>query len=396
MQNKRFEATVVRPTWLNAVREMTRRGAVALLLLGACPSTQAQSTATTRPATAPSASNVITVATYNIEHFQNRFLAHELGKKMTREQKADPNVALLLEQLRFANDEDNWEISQVITDSAVNPDVLVIQEGCTQDNLEYFNKRWLRGAYETVIQFPSNTGDRNQHLNMLLKPGFKVLKRMDQYHQENDTVQNGRGEKLFARGPAFALVQSPSGYKFWVGVTHQKSKRNDFDAEKVAELRKSMSGQPKAVIDEKIDAEKKAAALSATQWRNREAARTHAIMKELAAGGESDDVVLLGDMNDELGKDEVEQAAGADAIELLVGPKQDGFVLVTQPLAERKEISFGGYSRPDNRSFIDHVVATPAMAEQFTGVRVYRAGVARVASDHYPVVVKFTPDAAKP
>ncbi|HEX8914603.1 MAG TPA: hypothetical protein VF796_19795 [Humisphaera sp.] len=371
-----------------------RIAAVLVLLAGLAPVAARADAPATRPATGP-AEEVVTVATYNVEHFNGHFLAHEMTKKLTKEQKADPNIEQMLVALRAANDEDNWEVAQVITDASVNPDVLVIEEGATQDNLEYFNKRWLHGAYETVIQFPSNTGERNQHLNMLLKPGFKALKRMDQYHLEKDTVANGRGEHLFARGPAFVLVQTPSGYKFWVGVTHQKSKRNDFDQEKQAELRKAMKGQPKAAVDAKIAEEKKAAALSATQWRNREARRTHEIMKELAKGGESDDVLLLGDMNDELGKDEVEEAAGADAIETLVGPKEDGFVLVTRSLAERKEISFGGYSRPDFRSFIDHAVATPAMADQFTGVRVYRGGVARVASDHYPVVVKVRSDPVK-
>ena len=45
-------------------------------------------------------------------------------------------------------------------------------------------------------------------------------------------------------------------------------------------------------------------------------------MKELAKSPESDDVILLGDMNDDLGQDEYEKLAGADAIELLVGPRK--------------------------------------------------------------------------
>jgi endonuclease/exonuclease/phosphatase family metal-dependent hydrolase len=346
----------------------------------------------------PAAAEVVTVATYNIEHFQDRFLAHELGKKLTAEQKADPTIDKMLFQLRKANDEDNWETAQVITDSAVNPDILVIQEGATQENLEYFNKRWLREAYATALTFPTNTGDRNQHLNMLLKPGFKVIKRNDQYHLEPDPAANGRGEangrgdRLFARGPAFVLVETPGGYRFWVGVTHQKSKLIGFGAEQEAEVRRANAGQPKAVMAEKIKAAKDAAGKATAEWRNREARRTHAIVKELAAGGESDDVLLLGDMNDDLGMDEYEQLAGADAINLLVGPEADGFVLVTKPLADEKEISFGGYFRPDYRSLIDHAVATPGMKDQIADVRVYRGGLARVASDHYPVVVKVRSD----
>jgi endonuclease/exonuclease/phosphatase family metal-dependent hydrolase len=342
------------------------------------------------------AAEVVTVATYNIEHFQDRFLAHTLGRKLTKEQKADPLIDQMLFQLRKANEEDHWETAQVIADPAVNPDVLVIQEGCTQDNLEYFNKRWLREAYATAITFPTNTGDRNQHLNMLLKPGFKVLKRNDQYHLEKDTAANGRGDRLFARGPAFVLVGTPSGYRFWVGVTHQKSKRLDFGAEQAADVRRANAGQPKAATDEKIKAARDASGKQAAEWRNRESKRTHEIMKELAAGGESDDVLLLGDMNDDLGQDEYEKLAGADAIDLLVGPPADGFLLLTKPLAAAGEISFGGYARDQYRSLIDHAVATPAMKDQIVEAKVFRGGLAPVASDHYPVVVKIRSDPAKP
>lgn len=340
------------------------------------------------------ADEIVTVATYNIERFQTHFQGFEINKTLTPEQKADPVIAALLEAVRGANDEDNWEAAQVITDRDVNPDILVIQEGCTQSNLEYFNKRWLREAYATVITFPTNT-DRDQHLNMLLKPGFKVLKQNDKYHLEKDTVPNDRGDKLFARGPAFVLVETPSGYKFWVGTTHQKSKRIDFDAAAQSAVRKAHAGQPKEVIDAKVLEAKNAAGKAAAEWRNREAKRTHEIMKELAAAGESDDVLLLGDTNDELGMDDYEKLAGADAIDLLVGPKEDGFILVTKPLADAKEISFGGYWRPDFRSFIDHAVATPGMKDQIAEVKVFRFGLARVASDHYPVIVKVKSDAKK-
>jgi endonuclease/exonuclease/phosphatase family metal-dependent hydrolase len=336
-------------------------------------------------------SETITLATYNVEHFQEHFYAHQLTQKLAKEKKEDADIKEMLFQLRKMNDEDNWETALVITDRDVNPDILVIEEGCTQDNLEYFNKRWLHSAYETVIQFPSNTGDRNQHLNMLIKPGFKVLQKKDQYYLEKDPTPNSRGDKLFARGPSFVLVQSPGGYKFWVGVTHQKSKRIDFDREHESAMRKELSGQPKAVIDEKIKAAKTESGKSAAEWRNREAKRTHEIMKALAATAAQDgsaDVILLGDMNDDLGMDENEKLAGADAIELLVGPKDDNFFLATRALAEKGEISFGGYFRPDYRSFIDHVVVTPAMKERVADVRVFHGGVAKVSSDHYPVVVK--------
>src|SRR5690242_6191714 len=163
----------------------------------------------------------VTVATYNVEHFENHFLGFKLGKMKDAKQPGPFQEAV--DALKHSNDKENWEVARVITHKAFNPDILVIEEGCTQDNLTYFNHRWLHDGYGTVIQFPSNT-DRDQHLCMLLKPGFEILQKHDEYHLEKDTGGNERGNLLFARGPVFCLIQTPAGYKFWVGVTHQKSK----------------------------------------------------------------------------------------------------------------------------------------------------------------------------
>lgn len=149
------------------------------------------------------ADETVTVATYNIEHFQSHFSAYELGRKPPRRVQDDPAVKEMLYQLRKANDEDNWEAAQVILDPQVNPDVLVIEEGCTQDNLEFFNRRWLNKAYATAITFPTNTGERHQHLNMLLKPGFTVLERRDQYYLEPDPA-------VAAGGPATGPTSRPA------------------------------------------------------------------------------------------------------------------------------------------------------------------------------------------
>jgi endonuclease/exonuclease/phosphatase family metal-dependent hydrolase len=301
----------------------------------------------------------ITVATYNVEHFANHFDGHRLGK--LKEAKDDGPLKEAVEELKKANDEDNWEVATVITAHQFDPDILVIEEGCGQDDLDYFNHRWMHDAYETHIVFPTNT-DRDQNLCMLMKPGFKILERRDKYHLEKDTVANVRGEHLFARGPAFCKVQTPGGYTFWVGVTHQKSKSGN--------------------------------SLDVTAWRNREAVRTHAIMKELQAAG-PDDVMLLGDMNDEVGEDEYEKdpKSGGDSIANLVGPASDNFVLVTKQLAESKAISFGGYWNPKYRSMIDHVIVTPSMKDQIEDVQIYHGYLAAVASDHYPVFVKLKCDA---
>ena len=320
------------------------------------------SIAATATAIAPAAhaAETITVATYNIENFKEHFLARRIvADKANPLPKSPPAIADMLRELRNANDEDLWEIAQVITDPQFSPDVMVIEEGCAQDELEEFNKRWLGGAYETVIVFPGNS-ERGQTLGLVARPGFKVVDRKDQYYLEPDSIPNERGGKLFARGPAFVLIESPGGYRFWVGVTHQKSKAGN--------------------------------STEVTGWRNREAKRTHQIMKELERQGPSD-VILLGDMNDEIGIQEFEMGdGGGDVIANLVGPAEDGLILATRQLANAGRISFGGYQRGERRSFIDHVVITQSMKDQVREVDVYTGDTARVASDHYPVYIRIEAD----
>ena len=314
---------------------------------------------TTRPA---DVLHPIRVATWNVENWHTHFTAERLKGKIPKEVDGqDDPVGDALREVAREDDEDNWEIGQVFLDPAFSPDVVVIEEGPSQANLEQFNKEWLKGLYETVIVFPGNS-TRVQTVGMMLKPGFKAVERKDQYYQMPDPVGNDRGGKLFARGPAFVLVESPGGYRFWVGVTHQKSKGgNDVDV---------------------------------TKWRNREAMATHQIMRELHAQGPKD-VVLLGDMNDELGVQSYELEGGGDAIENLCGPAADGFVLLTRPLAETGQATFMGYWKDRYRSMIDHVVMSREMTPAVKDVRVFDSPWARVASDHLPVYVDLQPTDAK-
>jgi len=302
----------------------------------------------------------IKVATYNIEQWHTNFEGHRM--QLATRRSSEPTSERMNDVItaeRFQNDEDNWEVGQVILHKDFNPDVLVVEEGCTQGDLTFFNKRWLNNAYDTVVQFPSNT-DRDQHLCILLKSGFKILQRRDKYRDEPDAVGNERGMKLFARGPVFCLIESPGGYRFWVGVTHQKSKRDND--------------------------------LANTQWRNRESKRTHEIMKELEKAG-PDDVMLLGDMNDELGEQEFEAEGGGDSIANLLGPAEDGFILATKNLHDAKEFSFGGYWRTDHRTLIDHIVVSQGMKDQLGEVKVIKTPpLAPAASDHYPVMITIKAD----
>jgi len=290
----------------------------------------------------------ITVASYNIQLFHKHFVP-------STQPIRDPELS---QDLRHLYDKENWVVAQTILNSEFNPDIIVIEECCGQEELEKFNDRWLNKAFETVKVFPTNT-DHDQHLAMMLKPGFKVVEQKSDYYKEPDSVGNERGARLFARGPSFCLIESPSGYRFWVGVTHQKSKRQE-NAEQA-------------------------------KWRLREAMRTHEIMKELQKQGPTD-VMLLGDMNDEYGYNEFELEAGGDSISTLIGAKDDEFFLATKPLADAGSASFGGFWRTDHRTLIDHIIMTPSLKDQVLEVQVFQKGYAPVASDHYPVYVKIKAD----
>jgi hypothetical protein len=322
----------------------------------------------------PASAEEIRIATYNIENFQTHFQAHRMT---TQPINNDPVGKELVSELRKVNDEDNWEIAQVITDPKFNPDILVIEEGCDFSDLSYFNRQWLKEAYETVLVFPNNSG-RVQNLCLLAKPGFKIVQKADKYYMDPDPAGgNERGARLFARGPAFVKVRSPGGYLFWVGVTHQKSK--------------NVGAPPPgggAGAGNADAADTKAKQLEATNWRLREATRTHQIIKELEQAGPPD-VMLLGDMNDDVGMDAAEKAAGADAIATLVGPVADGLVLATQPLVDAKKFSYGGYWRDRYRELIDHIVVTKSMKDQIEEVRIVDEGLAKVASDHFPVMIRI-------
>jgi len=312
----------------------------------------------------------ITVATYNVELFDKHFLAFH--------HKDDPVVKSgvgkeLYEELRKKNDEDNWETAQVILDPKFSPDILVMEEACDESDLKFFNRQWLHDAYETAITFPTNT-DRHQNLDLLMKKGFKILETKDKYYLEPDPAGgNERGSRLFARGPAFIKVKSPGGYVFWVGVTHMKSKA----------VGGGGTTRPSAEEEKKLQ-------VQASLWRNREAKRTHEIIKELEKTGPKD-VILLGDMNDALGEDEAEKdGGGGDAIANLVGPESDGLILATKPLADAHQNSFNGYWRDRFRELIDHVVITPSMKNKVHDVQIFQDGFTQVSSDHFPVMVKIS------
>lgn len=322
----------------------------------------------------------VRVVTYNIENF--RFAFDGTRGAATRP-STDALAGLTPDQRdilsREARDdrEEQWEVASVIRHPAVNPDVLMIQESATAEDLETFNKAWLDEAY-TVTQFPTNTNsDRGQHLTMLLRKGFKVVDHVYLFEDKDPTADgkvpdeastprvdigadpDSRKGRIFARGPAFVLIETPGGYRLWVGNTHQKSKSGN--------------------------------SVEVTKWRNREAARTLEVMKQLREKGPAD-VLLVGDYNDALGVQQYENEGGGDTIANMTA--DPAFVLLTKSLAETPDAkSFGGYW--SNRgNVIDHGLASKELAPKVTDVSIFDKGLAPVASDHFPVV--FVIDTAAP
>ncbi len=301
--------------------------------------------ATTQPTGQP-----VRIMTYNVENFAENFKAFAVSK--TTQPDWPPAALELIARERKEDDEENWEVARTITD--VKPDIWVLQEGCDGKDLNYFNTQFLQGYFETVHIFKTNT-ERGQNTAILVRPGFKVLEFREDYRNEPDTNHvNPIFDKLFARGPGFALIQAPNGTKFWVGTNHAKSKSDN--------------------------------SLEVTKWRNAEAERTNQIVNEVKKIGPPQ-VFFLGDMNDELGMDEFEKQAGGSAIEKVAGTGATALTILTKPLVDRGEISYGGYRSARHRSFIDHAFATPEAAEWVKYVYVFRGDLADVASDHYPVVV---------
>lgn len=361
---------------LRALLSSTLSLALLASLLPGCakPTPSSPNKSSTQPTTFQSFTppEIISVATYNVENWRNNFEAERL-------QRSGASVSPeLLRLLRAANDENNWEVSQVLLE--LSPSIVLFQEAASLDDLKFFNTRWLNNAYETIHVFTTNSG-RGQNLALFLKPGFKILELREDYYKEPDPNPTGRtaggdesgpaGQppRLFARGPGFALIQTPTGHKLWVGNTHQKSKSGN--------------------------------SVEVTQWRNREAARTLAILKELKSTGHP--VIFTGDFNDELGIQEFEAEAGGSTIEINVGSPADGFFLATQSLHDQKLNSYQGYFRDRFRSLIDHFVISADLKPALTNIRIDRSTWAQVASDHFPVIATFdlrklptTPPLAKP
>jgi endonuclease/exonuclease/phosphatase family metal-dependent hydrolase len=318
----------------------------------------------TPPATLPAPTfakpeGSIRVITYNVENWRNSFEAFKLERKIKDNPNWPQEFIDLIKRERAEDDEENWEVSRVI--KQIQPDVWVLQEGPEQADLNYWNSQpWLmNGYFETIHVFKTNT-ERGQNTAVFLRTGFKALEYREDYHDEPDTqqVNTEKTGKLFARGPAFVLVQAPDGTKFWVGTNHQKSK----------------SGNSVAV----------------TKWRNAESARTHQIIQELRKAGPAQ-VIFTGDLNDELGYQEFEQEAGGSAIDILVGSGDDALVLATKVLDDEGKISYHGQWKARNRSFIDHALVTPEMSPWVKQVNVAMGDMEDVASDHYPVIIDLVP-----
>ncbi|MFP4054324.1 MAG: endonuclease/exonuclease/phosphatase family protein, partial [Phycisphaerae bacterium] len=298
----------------------------------------------------------IRLLTWNVEHFMRMF-----------DQVRMPNRSRDRGEL-FRDEEDLYEVARTLGLPDVDADVVCIQECCSQEMLEHFNKEWLDGRYETIKVFPGNV--EGQWLGMLIKPGWKVLEVRDKYHRQRDPEDDPRvrgakehgglaeGNLLFSRGPVFVKLRSPRGNVIWVGTTHVKSKYGNNEA--------------------------------VTRWRIRELQRTREICESLLADGKSDYLAMMGDFNDDFGKDFYERKVGIDAVEVMLqGKGHAKLVSPTRTLAAENDKLSTYHCQikpPKYRSFIDHVFLSAEAGKRVSKTRVVDNPIAAVASDHYPVL----------
>ena len=305
--------------------------------LAGCSATQ--STAKSEPA------NTVRIAAYNIEHFGMMFDQHDVPWN-------DRDKTEYYRDL-----EDIYEVARVIKMDNFDPDIICIEEGPTQKNLELFNKKDLDGKYEFVKVFDGNS-TRGQTLCMMAKKGFNPIK-IDQYYEEIDPADPAGKERLFSRGPAFVTFETPCGAKICVGVTHIKSKYGD---------------NPEMV-----------------KFRSRQTARLGEICQGYMDSG-IDYVTVMGDFNDYFGMDENETKAGLDAVAQVNVDKKD-LKCLTYDLQMMGKNSYHCMLKPAKyRSFLDHAFASKKLADAVVDVQLFNPPIADVASDHWPIMVTYKLD----
>lgn len=299
------------------------------------------------------------VATYNIEHFAKMFDQEHVP--WDDRDKAE----------FFRDQEDLYEVSRVIQRADFDADVIAIQECCSEKNLKLFNKHWLDGRYGTVKVFQGNS-TRGQQLGFLIKPGIKILETKE-FSKEPDPVDDpelrnlkenvnlAEGNLLFSRGPAFVKLRTQGGNLLWVGCTHVKSKYGDSPA--------------------------------VVRWRIREIQRTRELCGELLKTSDADYLVMAGDFNDSLGKDDNEQTVGTDAVSVMTQGKGRETLLSLAARILKDNPDAASYhcqlKPPKYRSFLDDLFVSPALAEHVNKAYLVDPPLAAVASDHYPLVAVF-------
>ncbi|MEM8874030.1 MAG: endonuclease/exonuclease/phosphatase family protein [Planctomycetota bacterium] len=300
---------------------------------------------TTAPADVAVEADTIRVVSYNIENFTQNFTAYALDRKYRQNEAVPEDIRDFIRYERRADREENWEVAETI--KAMQPDILAVQESASLENLAYFNESFLDNYFGTIQNLPTNT-TREQHLTIMLRPGFEIVETVTLYEVPDVNDYNDRGDRLFARGAGFVLIKTPDGDQFWVGNTHQKSKGGN--------------------------------SVRTTRWRNLEATTTRDKAIELS---EQHPVLLVGDMNDTLGIDEHEDEGGGDVMTNM----SQGLILLTRELSDDGVETFKGYGGARYGGFIDHALATDNMLPFVVDVSVFTGGMTDSASDHLPVVV---------
>ncbi|MEM0913327.1 MAG: endonuclease/exonuclease/phosphatase family protein [Planctomycetota bacterium] len=273
----------------------------------------------------------VTIATYNVENFFDRFDNPFTNDEQTEIKRLD-DIRRLAATVR-----------------AVDADLIGFQELENEQVLDAFNRQHLAGmGYDHVVCLPSNDG-RGITLGFLSR--LPVLGATT-HRWEHIPHRGSEDTHRFARDLLRVTVAVPGGRTLEVFNVHFKSKG-------------SRSGDPQSV-----------------GWRSAEAVRSRAIVNRLLADNPEALIAFLGDFNSE----PTDPAAQA-----FFDPAGEGTPLIDlladRPADQRFTYVFGNFPP----AVFDYIAASPALAEYVVprSVRVMPKTAAARGSDHLPVVATF-------
>jgi endonuclease/exonuclease/phosphatase family metal-dependent hydrolase len=273
----------------------------------------------------------VTIATYNVENFFDRF-----DNPFTRDEQTEIKRADDIRRL-------------AATVRAVDADVIAFQELENEQVLAAFNEQSLRGmGYRHVVCLPSNDG-RGITLGVLSRlPVVSATTHRWQHIPHRGSPDTHR----FARDLLQVTIDAPGERDLELFVVHFKSKG-------------SRDGDPQSVA-----------------WRSAEARRSRELVNRLLANQADALIAFVGDFNSE---------PTDPATSLFFDPDGPGTPLIDvlgdRPDDQRYTYVFGNFPP----AVFDYIAVSPALHRHLVprSAKVMPKTAAAQGSDHLPVVATF-------